>query len=163
MITKLNLKQLQFLDAFLKLTVECSERKSTCKIVFKDGNQLIAGDFFNYSDGEPIVKKRVYRDNYKSDFPVIISEDFMYKHFPKCYHTSTQKQCDNALENLECFIQEHLNDDFFDDIPECLEEVPPYIYNPTFYGLENFKPSFYILDPEKTYEVVSIILEPSQN
>lgn len=163
MTLKLNLKQLQFLDAFLKLIGEFSKKKYIPKIVFKEDTQLITGDFFKYNLGYPVVKVRAYRDTYNLYSPVIISEKFMNKYFSDSYYSPIPEQCNNALENLECFIQEHLNDDFFDDLPKYLEEVPPYIYTPTFYGLENFKPSFYILDPEKTYEVVSIILEPSQN
>lgn len=166
MINKLTLKQLQFLDIFLNKLSFIPNFNKTPKIVFKDGNQLISGNFFSKSEAmEYPCTKKAYCISYYKHVPLqVISsiETLFTKHLDGAYH-AYPKSAELHLENLETFLFDALTEDFFADIPECLEEVPPYIYNPTFYDLENFKPSFYILDPKKTYEVVSIILEPSQN
>ena len=166
MINKLTLKQLQFLDIFLNKLSFIPNFNKTPKIVFKDGNQLISGNFFSKSEAmEYSCTKKAYCISSYKHVPLQIDSSLeipFLKYLEGALHEYT-KSAKLHLENVETFLFEMLNEDFFEDLPKCLEEVPPYISNPTFYGLENFKPSFYILDPEKTYEVVSIILEPSQN
>lgn len=62
MITKLNLKQLQFLDIFLNKLSFIPNFNKTPKIIFKDDNQLISGNFFFKSESMeyPCIKKANY-------------------------------------------------------------------------------------------------------
>lgn len=167
MNNKLNLIQLQYLDAALKdISYFATGDKISLKLVIKDGSHLLAGDFMNYSASNyPQFKKLNGLGSTLNDLPQIPKEFLLKLLKPlESYMVGiTKESCLVALENLDSFFQlifrENIIKTLFETYPwDGLANIQPYLYNPIFIGESNErKLSFYALDSAKEYEVVSLI------
>ena len=166
MNNKLELSQLQYLDALLKQIAYYSESKKDLKMVIMVADNLIAGDFMLYnSNKRPQIKDSQYDGVTQYDIPKISDKAITSLLAPfREYNTGVGKTtCRKAVENLDYFMEVIFKDEtlinLINDYPwSGLNNLQPYLYNPTFID----KPVsnnllFYFLSQANPYEVISII------
>lgn len=163
MYTNLTIKELQYLDAFLKaLVAASSEANLKLTIVISVDGNLIAGDFLRYDTFTPLV----YKQNLHKHFVADVLNLCFNREIANRYSLGTtldQTAITNNISHIDNLLQTLLTQDFFANIPEVLDALPPYIYNPTFITSNNSQLGFYMLEVDKTYKVVSILSQPAQN
>lgn len=161
MRNKLTLKELQYLDAFLKYMCNYPSVNHQINIIFKDDGKLLTGDFFIYKDGSPSICKVGYRNSYRVD-DIHLDFDNAMEKYNSLYGSYNKDVIIRNLSHIDTFIDRLLSSNFFDACTNLLDDVPPYLYAPIFYDSNMPKLDFYILDKDKTYEIVSILCTSAQ-
>ena len=133
MYNKLSVKELFYLMEFCKILEFKVSSKYNISVIFKDGSHLVSGT------NEPM----------DFDFSDKIAKIFSWR-----FNTMVIAE---SLERPNLLAKKLLTEDFFEDLPKGIDNIQPFLYSPVFYGENIPKLSFYILDPEKQYEVVSIL------
>ena len=163
---KFTIKELQYLDASLKILARWADNKKSLSIVIKEGNLLITGDFMTYSPGKHPLYRHFASFGVNSDELCEIegkSLDVLFNPMKGYFPSITKETCVNAINNpdllLEVISKENVIKSLLKDYYwEGLNKLKPYLYKPIFIGVSTEpKLSFYALDPDGEYEVVSII------
>ena len=134
MHNKLTIKELFFLIEFCKLLEFKTSDKYNISVIFKDDHHLISGT----------------NESIDFDFSKRINHIFSWR-----FNVSDVIQ--ESLEHPNLLAKKILTKDFFQNLPKSLDNIQPFLYSPVFYGENMPKLNFYILDPEKQYEVISIL------
>lgn len=158
------IKELQFLDALLNyLAANYKSKQLIPKILFKDKDFVISGSFFDYQNGY------AYLTNYdplNNGYPQKV-DLINYRKIGEFFDIPAYSEYDqNTLGRLlkSAYFFSKVSDKLFDELMSLTEEkLTPFIYSPVFYNQQMPKLDFYALGEDKTYEVVSIVLEEQQS
>lgn len=158
------IKELQFLDALLNYLAENYKSKQLIpKILFKDKDFVISGSFFDYQNGYSYLTS--YDPLNKGYLQKV--ELVNYRKIGEFFEISAYGEYDqNTLSKLlnPAYFFHKISDQLFEELASKFKEnLTPFLYSPVFYNQQMPKLDFYALDEEKTYEVVSILLEEKQN
>lgn len=165
MKTMLKLDDMRHLDIILKEVAYYSKKHLKPQLLIKEGQHLFSGDFFIYDDDLACYTEKSSRATYKKRSLCVEYGTVLDELLPSPY-ANAEDVFAAHIQNLDAFAESLLSEDFLKFVKDklCLnsEKLPPYIYKPVFYTANIPNLDFYILDPEKEYEVVSIICQPVQ-
>ncbi len=165
MKTMLKLNDLRHLDIILKEVAYYSKKHLKPQLLIKEGQHLFSGDFFIYDNDLACYTEKLSRSTYRKRSLCVEYGAVLDGLLPSPY-AKPEDVFASHIQNLNAFAELLLSEKFLNDLKDklCLnsEKLPPYIYKPVFYTANIPNLDFYILDPEKEYEVVSIICQPVQ-
>lgn len=154
----LTIQELQFLDLVLKFLSRHAGK--TCKILFRANDLIMSGDFFAYDKNLEYTNIPKFLNKPKGNS--IDIENFHYilrflalenefgQRFPE--RPSFLLKFPHVLTSIV------LSDNFFKLKQEFPSELLPCVYSPTIYNHQMPALSFYLLDENKKYEVISLVV-----
>lgn len=165
MKTMLKLNELRLLDLILKDVAYYSKQSFKPQLLIKEDQHLFSGDFFIYDGALACYTEKSMRFTYRKQSLDVEYDTVLDELLPALY-TNAEAAFAAHIQNLDAFAELLLSENFLNGLQNKLhlnsEKLSPYIYKPVFYTANTPDLEFYILDPKKEYEVVSIICQPVQ-
>lgn len=154
---KLNIKQIQLLDAILQeLNLRHSYTSSKLNLVIKFNNSLLKGSFVNFQNSN-LITQRILEDFFQ-DYRIKTNSISFYTLMSKCNCDFNEfKYKDINLNNMHILLSDLLSTVTKLDVSKI--DFEPCLYNAV--NLEtNFKIPFLYFDYDSEFEVVSIVESP---
>lgn len=160
----LTVKELQFFDSLFKRLGKEVNLPKVPRILFRDKDLILAGDFFIYQNAYSGIKTLDDRWSEEEQFRTISLFDY-YPIFSKLSKAEIPGYSGKevSVEFLTDRFLNLLSDDLLQFRIDPSEPVPPYVYSPVFCNQTMPCVPLYVLDEDQRYEVLSVIFAETQN